>query len=92
MRTDSASLLITLIDAAVAQWIRLRFPSCCLGFETYAHHLRFPQLLNCGKDENKLNEAWIGPFQKRLIDNIGVQLFDKQEKYLTDQNGVPYYG
>ena len=29
--------------AAVAQWIRLRFPSYCPGFEFQANHLRFYQ-------------------------------------------------
>ena len=27
----------------VAQWIRLRLPSCCPGFESQAHQLRFYQ-------------------------------------------------
>ena len=29
--------------AAIAQWIRLRLPSCRPGFESQAHHLRFLQ-------------------------------------------------
>ena len=29
--------------AAIAQWIRLRLPSCRPGFESQAHHLRFFQ-------------------------------------------------
>ena len=37
--------------AAVAQWIRPRFPSYRPGFESQAYHLRFYKF---GKDENKL--------------------------------------
>ena len=43
--------------AAIAQWIRLRLPSCRPGFESQAHHLCFHQFIKkivyCGKDENK---------------------------------------
>ena len=36
-------LKIVLGGAAVAQWIRLRLPSCRPGFKSQAHHLRFFQ-------------------------------------------------
>ena len=32
-----------IVGAAVAQWIHLHFPSCCPGFESQAHNLRFYQ-------------------------------------------------
>ena len=32
-------------DAAIAQWIRLRLPSCRPGFESQAHHLCFHQFI-----------------------------------------------
>ena len=53
--------------AAIAQWIRLRLPSCRPGFESQAHHLCFFNLylsfeLECEKNENKQKEAGIGPF------------------------------
>ena len=32
------------IDAAIAQWIRLQFPSCHPGFESQAHHQHFINL------------------------------------------------
>ena len=37
------------MGAAIAQWILLRLPSCCPGFETQAHHLHFFNLYcsNC---------------------------------------------
>ena len=31
--------------ATIAQWIRLCLPSCCPGFESQAHHLRFFQFI-----------------------------------------------
>ena len=37
------TLKIVLGGAAVAQWIRLRLPSCRPGFKSQAHHLRFFQ-------------------------------------------------
>ena len=51
--------------ATIAQWIRLRLPSCRPGFESQAHHLRFYQfILICvmWKNENKQKDARIGPF------------------------------
>ena len=52
--------------ATIAQWIRLRLPSCRPGFESQAHHLSFYQfifeLYHVEKDENKQKEAGIGPF------------------------------
>ena len=53
--------------AAIAQWIRPNLPSCCPGFESQAHHLRFDQfMLVCvKKGENKQKESGIGPFFKK---------------------------
>ena len=56
--------------AAIAQWIRLRLPSCRPGFESQAHHLCFFNLylsfeLECEKNENKQKEAGIGPLKKK---------------------------
>ena len=57
--------------AAIAQWFRLRLPSCGPGFESQAHHLRFFQfvllklLLELEKNENKQKEAGIGPYLKK---------------------------
>ena len=31
--------------AGIAQWIRLRLPSCCPGFKSQAHHLCFYQFV-----------------------------------------------
>ena len=53
---------------AIAQWIRLHLPSCCPGFESQAHHLRFYNKfvlhLSREKNENKQKEARFGPFFK----------------------------
>ena len=58
------------MGAAVAQWIRLRLPSCRPGFESQAHHLSFYQfifeLYHVEKDENKQKEAGIGPFLNNI--------------------------
>ena len=51
---------------AIAQWIRLRLPSCHPGFKSQAHHLRYHQfieLFNVEKTKIK-KEAVIGPFYK----------------------------
>ena len=42
--------------AAIAQWIRLRLPSCGPRFKSHAQHLRIIQFvieLQCEDDENK---------------------------------------
>ena len=66
------------MGAAVAQWIRLRLPSCRPGFESQAHHLSFYQfifeLYHVEKDENKQKEAGIGPL-KKTIERGGASLF-----------------
>ena len=54
----NAGIVWTLINkwvAAIAQWIRLRLPSCRLRFESQAYHLSFYKfiIVSCGKDENK---------------------------------------
>ena len=59
--------------APIAQWIRLRLPSCRPGFESQAHHLRFFQFIlfklyichlnwNVKRTKINKNEAGIGPF------------------------------
>ena len=62
--------------AAIAQWIRLRLPSCRPGFESQAHHLSFYQfifeLYHVEKDENKQKEAGIGPFLKKTVQIFNV--------------------
>ena len=52
------------MGAAIAQWIRLRLPFCCPGFQSQAYHLSFYKIIvvSCRKDENKRKEAGIGPF------------------------------
>ena len=63
----------TIRGADIAQWIRLRLPSCHTGFESQAHHLCFFQFilfklyifhLNWNVKRWKINkkEAGIGPF------------------------------
>ena len=55
---------------ALAQWICLCFPSCCPGFESQVHHLRFYQfkfefkLWHVEKTKINRKEAGIGPFLK----------------------------
>ena len=64
--------------AAIAQWIRLRLPSCRPRFESQAHHLRFFQFilfklyichLNWSVKRTKIKEkeAGIGPLKKTII-------------------------
>ena len=64
---------LTALGAAIAQWIRLRLPSCHPGFESQPHHLRFYQNkdkfvlylhMHCEKNEDKQKEAGFGPFKK----------------------------
>ena len=58
---------------ALAQWICLCFPSCCPGFESQVHHLRFYQfkfefkLWHVEKTKINRKEAGIGPFQKIFL-------------------------
>ena len=53
------------LGAAIAQWIRLRLPSCCNGFESQAHHLCFHQFIElCNVEKTKININ-ISPFKKR---------------------------
>ena len=44
--------------AAIAQWIRLRLPSCRPGFESQAHHLCFHQFIKklCNVEKTKINK------------------------------------
>ena len=58
--------------AAIAQWIRLCLPSCCPGFESQAHHLRFYHLqylcyiCYVKRTKVKQKEAGFGPFLKKI--------------------------
>ena len=56
------------MGAAIAQWIRLRLPSCRPGFESQAYFLSFYKILveSFRKDENKRKEAGIGPLKKTI--------------------------
>ena len=50
--------------AAIAQWIRLRLPSCSPGFKSQSQHQRFFQFiikLRCGMDANKQKRDRDGP-------------------------------
>ena len=55
--------------AAIAQWFRLRLPSCGPRFESQSHHVRFFQFvllkLYRENNDNKQKEAGIGPFKKK---------------------------
>ena len=59
--------------AAMAQWIRLRLPSCRPGFESQAHHLHFYQFIElCNVEKTKIRqkEAGIGPFKKTKYSSV----------------------
>ena len=61
------------MGAAIAQWIRLRLPFCCPGFQSQAYHLSFYKIIgvSCRKDENKRKEAGIGPFFfKKILEKL----------------------
>ena len=57
--------------ATIAQWIRLHLSSCCTGFESKAHHLRFTQFIFtlCHVQKTKINpkEAGITLFLKKMF-------------------------
>ena len=59
-------MLINNHTSTIAQWIRLRLPSCNPGFESQAHHLRYYQfiIVLCNVEKTKINKkvAGIGPF------------------------------
>ena len=67
--------------AAIAQWIRLRLPSCHPGFESQAHHLGFYFIysqiclylsLYCEKNDNKQKVAGFGPFFKKNTKRVSL--------------------
>ena len=81
---------LVLGGAAIAQWIRLRLPSCHPGFESQAHHLHFFQFtlfklyichLNWNVNRTKINkkEARIGPFLKKQSRNLYLVYNKKPE-------------
>ena len=56
--------------AAIAQWNRLRLPSCRPGFESQARNLRFLFIvfvlyLSCEKNENKQKRGRVWPIFKK---------------------------
>ena len=59
------------MEAVIAQWIRLHLLYCGPGFDSQAKHLRFFNL-NCywEKDENKSQEARIGPYLETDIISV----------------------
>ena len=62
-------------DPAIAQWIRLRLPSCCPGFKSHAHHIRFFNLY-CS---NCIFVIWIEMWKERalFLTNQGEMFFKK---------------
>ena len=59
---------------AIAQWIRLRLPSCHPGVESKVYHLCFYQfiIVSCGKDKYKRKRGRDWPnFYKKKGDHIG---------------------
>ena len=82
------------MGAAIAQWISLRLPSCCPGFESQAHHLCFFQFilfklyichLNWNVKTTKINikQAGIGPFLKIKEKSQGQSKY-----YITRRDGI----
>ena len=71
------------MGATIAPWFRLRLPSCGPGFKSLAHHLHFFQflllklLLELEKNENKQEEAGIGPYLKKTNDSNRIKLRNK---------------
>ena len=63
---ESELVTLTFGGAAIAQWIRLRLPSFCPGFESQAHHLCFYQfkfkLCHVEKTKISRKEAGIANF------------------------------
>ena len=62
---------INVRGAAIAQWIRLRLPSCCPGFKSQACYLcifiyNICAILSFEKNKNKQKEAGFGPFFKKV--------------------------
>ena len=49
--------LLSVGGATIAQWIRLRLPFCCPGFESQAHHLHFHQFIELyNVEKTKINK------------------------------------
>ena len=72
------------------QWICQHLPSCCPGFKSQAHHLRFRQFIDlCNAERTKINkkEAGIGPLKNYLqvlnFTEIGPIFFESKR----DQSG-----
>ena len=74
--------------AAIAQWIRLRLPFCCPGFESQAHHLRFIKFIFelCLVEKTNINkiETGIGTIFFKKIKRSGPDLkrFEFSDKNL----------
>ena len=62
-----------LVIAAIAQWIRMRLPSFCPGFESQAHHLLFNLFIFDCVMWNKLKKGRDRPIFLKKIVNLHVQ-------------------
>ena len=82
------------VTLAIAQWIRLRLPSCHPRFDSQACHLRFFHLvkfglylfMRCAK-RTKINkkEAGFGPFLKIQYNNIkGLTLISVNKRAIVE--------
>ena len=88
--------LLSFRGAAIAQWIRLRLPSCRPGFESQAHHLCFFQFIlfklyvchlnwNVKRTKNKQKEAGVGPFFKKHSSAIWSLLYVELTSYFSEK-------
>ena len=68
--------------ATIAQWIRLRLPSCCPRFKSQAHQLRFHQFIFALCDVEKTiiiqKETGIGPLKNVVFNSLAVFYFKGQ--------------
>ena len=65
------------------QWICQHLPSCCPGFKSQAHHLRFRQFIDlCNAERTKINKKrgreW--PFKKNYLQ---VLILPKLDRYFS---------
>ena len=73
--------------AAIAQWICLRLPSCCPGFESQAHHLHFYNLQYlcyiCHVERTKINKKRPGlvHFLKKSVFEIYEITIGQQQQH-----------
>ena len=77
--------------AAIAQWIRLRLPFCCPGFNSQAHHQCLHQIifeLWC-VEKTRINKKRPGlaDFLKRIVRYSSLVSFWKKDEKLLKLNG-----